>query len=80
MTVNTTRYGFTGALCTDTEKEVSYPNRPGGVILEDANVKIDFCSDGTGMVRCHLKKFVQSLQNTFKQFVLTNFRVEEEIP
>jgi hypothetical protein len=49
VTVNTTRYGFTGALCTDIEKEVSYPNRPGGVILEDANVKIDFCSDGTGM-------------------------------
>ena len=59
VTVNTTRYGFTGAICTSVEKEVSYLNRPGGVILEDASAKIDFCSDQSGMVRYRLYKALQ---------------------
>ena len=52
VSVNTSR-GVVADICTDIEKENSYLNRPGGVILEDAKAQIEFCSNEDGMVCNH---------------------------
>ena len=52
MTANTTR-GLASDICTVAEKEASYLDRPGGVILESGKARVEFCSDSDTILVCN---------------------------
>ena len=58
-----TSRGDTGNLCEQGDLESSYLYNEGrGIFLKDGNARIEFCSDGSGMVRNCIVVSMSTLQ------------------